>query len=364
MVGRSGVLLTAARRLRPRPSTLYPILWRFAFERQRIYLRRLLDAPPPWSDDPILTAYRFTNVFRAADRVSQHLIRLVYADGEVSRDTLFMRTILFKVFNRIDTWQALTDRLGLPIANAFDYAACDDLLTRRRTTAPIYSAAYIMPSGRQSGIPKHRMHLGLIRDMVADGLPAKLEQTRSLRDAYLLLLAWPTLGPFLAFQYAIDLNYTPLTSHDESDFVVAGPGALDGLAKCFESLGELGPAETIIWLTERQNEEFERYDLPFNDLWGRPLQPIDVQNLLCEVSKYTRATHPTVTGRSGRTRIKQRFTADGKLPKPFFPPKWGLNHRIDDWFRAREPKSGQGQAAQAVLPLSDLDSVRRNGDFD
>ena len=25
----------------------------------------------------------------------------------------------------------------------------------------------------------------------------------------------------------------------------------------------------------------------------------------------------------------------GPLPKPFFPPKWGLNQRIDEWFASR-----------------------------
>ena len=280
---------------------------------------------------PVLSAYRFTNAFRAADRVSQHLIRLAYADHEATYETLFLRTILFKIFNRIDTWDSIVEQLGLPVAPHFDYAACDDLLAVRRTRVPIYSAAYIMPSGGRSGVPKHRMHLRLIHDMITDGLPAKLGQTRSLHDAYALLLDRPTLGPFLAFQYAIDLNYTRLMSHSEHDFVVAGPGALDGLAKCFESLGEFTPAETIDWLTDRQDEEFERYGLTFSGLWGRPLQPIDVQNLLCEVSKYTRATHPEVRGRSGRTRIKQRFLPAGSLPKPFFPPKWGLNRRIDKY---------------------------------
>lgn len=327
-------------------------------------MRRLLGGPQPWSSDPVLRNHRFTNAFRAADRVSQYLIRLAYMDREASRDTLFLRTILFKVFNRIDTWQALTDKLGLPVADRFDYAACDKFLAHRRSNVPIYSAAYIMPAGRRSGIPKHRIHLGLIRDMVADGLPARLAQTRSLRDAFQLLRAWPTLGPFLAFQYAIDLNYTYLISHSEQDFVVPGPGALDGLAKCFRSLGGLTPAETIIWLTERQNEEFERYELPFSDLWGRPLQPVDVQNLLCEVSKYTRATHPAVKGRSGRTRIKQRFTAAGTLPKPFFPPKWGLNDRIDDWFRVHGIRSGWPQAAQVGLPLSDSAPAPSSGDHD
>ena len=364
MAGRFRSVLPSARKLRPRPSILYPVLWRFAAERQRIYLRRLSGASSPWTDDSVLTAYRFTNVFRAADRVSQYLIRLVYTDREVSHDTLFLRSILFKIFNRIDTWQGIVGKLGAPVANRFDYAACDELLAARRTRGPIYSAAYIMPSGGRSGVPKHRMHLGLVRDMVADGLPAKLGQTKSLREAYVLLLAWPTLGPFLAFQYAIDLNYTSLMSHPESDFVVAGPGALDGLAKCFESLGEFNPAEAILWLTDRQEEEFERYELSFTGLWGRPLQPIDVQNLLCEVAKYTRATHPAIKGRSGRTRIKQRFTAAGVLPRPFFPPKWNLNRRVDDWFNNGVTTDGSSQGAQAVLPLCDSDSGPRSGDGD
>ena len=360
----SANVLPGARLRRPRPSKLYPILWRFAAERQLIYLRRLSGEAGPWTDDPVLSAYRFTNAFRAADRVSQYLIRLAYADAEASCDTLFLRTILFKIFNRIETWDDIVRKLGLPVAHRFDYADCDDLLALRRTRVPIYSAAYIMPSGARSGVPKHRMHLRLIRDMITDRLPAKLGRTRSLQDAYTLLLAWPTLGPFLAFQYAIDLNYTTLMSHTESDFVVAGPGALDGLAKCFESLGEFTAAETIVWLTDRQDEEFERYGLPFSGLWGRPLQPIDVQNLLCEVSKYTRATHPAIKGPSGRTRIKQRFMPASTLPRPFFPPKWGLDRYIDEWFGGCGATSPCSPSVQPILPLSGSDLARRSGDRD
>ena len=54
-----------ARRSQPKPSKLYPVLWRFAAERQRIYLRRVVGEIGPWTDDPVLAAYRFTNAFRA-----------------------------------------------------------------------------------------------------------------------------------------------------------------------------------------------------------------------------------------------------------------------------------------------------------
>ena len=355
-------VLVMARRFRPRLSKLYPILWRFAVERQGIYLRRVSGEASPWTADPVLSAYRFTNAYRAADRVSQYLIRLAYADGEASGDTLFLRTILFKVFNRIDTWEAIVQKLGSPVVGRFDYAECEDLLAARRLAGlPIYSAAYIMPSGGRSGGPKHRMHLRLIRDMIADRLPARLGRTRSLEEVYSLLLARPTLGPFLAFQYAIDLNYTTLMSHPEHSFVVAGPGALDGLAKCFESLGEFTPADAIVWLADRQDEEFERYGLSFSGLWGRRLQPIDVQNLLCEVSKYTRVTHPAIKGRSGRVRIKQRFAAAGDLPQPFFPPKWGINQRIEVWLRDCRATNRCSQAAEPAAVAPDSHSAPRTG---
>ena len=175
-----------------------------------------------------------------------------------------------------------------------------------------------------------------------------------MAEAYKLVLSYPTLGPFLAFQYVIDLNYSTLMNHSENGFVVAGPGALDGLSKCFESLGEYGPTDAILWLSDIQEEEFARYGLDFEGLWGRPLQPIDVQNLFCEVSKYTRVTHPEIRGRTGRKRIKQRFRMTGPLPKPFFPPKWGLNQRIDDWFERRK---SAGLELHAPLPMTPAKST-------
>ena len=335
----------------PKPSFLYPTIWQFAAERQRIYLNRISGASRPWTKDPILTEYRFTNTFRAADRVSQYLIRLIYKElRDADPNTLFLCTLLFKVFNRIDTWKAIVSQLGLPSASNFDYDACDRVLSRLRATRPIYSAAYIMPSGKGKGLPKHRMHLHLIRQMLQDGVPRQLQSSATLSEAYEILLGYPSLGPFLAFQYAIDLNYTTLMSHPERSFVVAGPGALDGLSKCFETLADYTPADTISWMSEHQEQEFTRYGHEFNDLWGRPLQPIDIQNVLCEVSKYTRATHPNVRGTANRTRIKQRYAPAGAPMRPYFPPKWCLNERVELWIRENEiADSYQPPAKQSTL---------------
>ena len=319
----------------PKPSPLYPTIWRFASERHSMYLKRLAGGPPPWTEDTVLATYRFTNTFRAADRVSQYLIRLVYNEmKDATPETLVLAVLLFKVFNRIDTWKALVSEFGFPNADTFDYGACDRLLSHLRTRQPIYSAAYIMPSGKTKGMPKHRMHLGLIQQMIKDDVPRNLQESKRLVDAYNVLLAYPSLGPFLAFQYAIDLNYTPLMDHSEQSHVVAGPGALDGLSKVFKSLGDHSPADAINWLSDRQDDEFAQHDIDFSGLWGRQMQPIDVQNVLCEVSKYTRATSPNVKGLLGRSRIKRRYKGSDALPSPFYPPKWGLSRRIQQWTSA------------------------------
>ena len=312
-------------RSRPKPSPLYDVFWQFACSRHQVYTRRLSGAPYPWTDDPIICRYKFTNVFRACDRVSQYLIRIVYSDPDASPSTLLLRTLLFKVFNRIETWEAVVRKMGLPTFPSFDYARCEHILDHLRSTGKtIYSAAYIMPSGGRATGPKHKMHLNLIRKMVDDNLANLLGDCKSLSQVYAYLHSYPTLGPFLAYQYAIDLNYSPLMNHSENDFVMPGPGALDGVSKCFETLGDYTPSDTIRWLTDVQEDEFCRLGLQFPGLWGRPLHLIDTQNIFCEIAKYSRISHPDIAGRSGRKRIKQKYRMFGPLPPPFFPPQWGI----------------------------------------
>lgn len=308
---------------------VFETYWRFAAERQAIYTRRLQNPDGPWTVDPILANYRFTNAYRASDRVSQFLIREVQYRDDRSQEPreIFFRTLLFKIFNKIETWRALEHALGpLSWANT-DLNAVSRVLDERMARGErLYSAAYIMPSPALGHARKHANHLALIKRMLDDRVPERLRQAPDLRSVYETLLDFPGFGPFLAFQYTIDLNYSALLDHDESDFVVAGPGALDGIAKCFANTGRRSPEEVIHWVCDLQDQAFAKFGLSFQKLFGRPLQPIDCQNLFCEISKYARAAHPDVKGLSGRTRIKQIFRRRNEpFPQPFFPPRWGLD---------------------------------------
>lgn len=301
--------------------------WRFACLRQEAFMRRVRKDPPPWSDDPVIAAHRFTNVYRASDRVSQFLIREVQNDAEHSAEDLFFRTMLFKLFNRISTWEQLDGSLGGVRWKAFSQARAEAVLDRLMAKhETVYSAAYIMPSPAFGAVRKHANHLRLLARMMEDNVAERVESAKKMEDVFKLLRGYPSLGDFLAFQLTIDLNYSKLTKFSEMEFVVAGPGAHDGISKCFSDVDGLTAADVIKAVAELAESEFKRLGLNFENLWGRDLQLIDCQNLFCEVGKYARIVHPEFAGESGRTRIKQRFTAEVRhLPDQMYPPKWLLS---------------------------------------
>jgi hypothetical protein len=319
---------------------VFETYWQFAAERQAIFYRRLANPIGPWTDDMILRTYRFTNAYRASDRVSQYLIRDVQyrSDRPQSPRELLFRTLLFKIFNRIETWEEIEHKTGEVQWERIDLDAIAHVLgSMMQRGIPIYSAAYIMPTPRFGRNRKHENHLALLARMMEDGLPDRVQSASSLRQVYEAFLAYPGIGSFLAFQYAIDLNYSALLDFSESDFVVAGPGALDGIAKCFETTSGLTPEDIICWTAERQGAEFARLGLKFQDLFGRPLQPVDCQNIYCEISKYARVSHPEVVGLSGRRRIKQAFRQSVRpLAQLMYPPRWGLSTSPSAHIRSAE----------------------------
>lgn len=306
-------------------SAVFDTYWRFAASRQAIYEARLAGLPGPWTPDPILRSHRFTNCYRAADRVSQFLIRYVaYRGSQHPRDVVF-RVLLFKMFNKIETWQLLEQQFGTMDPGAFDLGTADAVLNAALASGRrLYSAAYVMPPPRMGAVRKHTNHLRLLVQMMDDDLPDRLTRACSMADAFSILKSYPAMGDFLAFQFLIDLNYSTVLNFDEMDFVVPGPGARDGIRKCFGPASAGHETDLIRYMADSQEEHFSRLGLRFGGLFGRRLHLIDCQNLFCEVDKYARVAHPDVQGLSGRTRIKQRFAPVHEPVPAWFPPKWNL----------------------------------------
>lgn len=308
-----------------RREQVFDAYWRFAAERQAIFHRRLAGAGPPYTSDPILRDFKFCNAFRASDRVSQYLIGdVIYAEGDWSAEDTALRTILFRLFSKERTWEGLEAGVGEIRARSFEPEGYSTILDELKATGPIYTSAFILCANDAFGEPsKHRNHLRLVSAMLEDDLPAQIVGAGSLEEVYQLLRTYPLIGPFMAYQLAIDLNYSELIDFSEDDFTVAGPGAQRGLRKVFADFGGHTMTELIHHLTEIQEAEFERLGIHFQDLFGRRLHAIDIQNLGCEVDKWSRVAFPEL--KSSRTKIKARFRPNPAPITLFYPPKWGIN---------------------------------------
>ena len=218
--------------------------------------------------------------------MSQYLIRnVIYPRGHTfSAEDTFFRIILFKIFNRISTWELLEASLGTIRWSSYRYESYDRILAAAINSGKrIYSAAYIMPA---CGALAAGENIAGIFDSSKNGewgLVAQLEKSSCMATAYEHLTSYPMMGSFLAYQYIIDLNYSTLIDFSEDEFVVPGPGARDGLRKVFTDPGEYSEAELIRYMADAQELQFNRLGLDFRSLWGRRLQLIDCQNLFCEV---------------------------------------------------------------------------------
>jgi len=310
----------------PRPG-VYELYWKFASERQKMFELRASGAPAPWTEDPILVKYKFCNVFRAADRVSQYLIKEVCYNKEPNtpKDRLFQITA-FRIFSNIETWENVRRILGrAPVIDDLVNGSFEEALTTtKEKVGKLYTGAFILCATDAYGKRvKHLNHIELFKDMfITHKIGDTLLGAQSLQEIYELLHNFPLLGNFMSYQIAIDLNYSEYINFSENDFTKAGPGALRGIKKVFLDTNGLTPEEVIMWMVDNQEKELKRLGYTFNGLFGRPLHAIDAQNLFCETDKYCREAVPELA--SARSKIKTTFTSSPKKLELWFPPKWQL----------------------------------------
>lgn len=306
---------------------VYELYWKFAYERQKIFEARRRGEPGPWTLDPILAAYKFCNAYRALDRETQYLIReICYGQESTAPADKIFQIVAFRFFSRGDTWDRLRSYLGRsPIIDDLVDGSFRRAIENAMADGPIYTHAFILCAADSYGQGrKYLNHIELFRDMFIDHDFAEFVlSAQSLRSIYDELHSFPLIGNFMAYQIAIDLNYSDLIDFSENEFTVPGPGSLRGIRKVFVDIGDMSPAEVVMWMVDHQGEEFRRLGYEFSGLFGRELTAIDCQNLFCETDKYCRVAVPELA--SARSQIKAKFNASAKSIDLFLPPKWQLD---------------------------------------
>jgi len=176
---------------------------------------------------------------------------------------------------------------------------------------------------------KHEKWLRMVeKELLIGKVFERIVEAESLEEVYHILLQCSFIGQFLAFQYAIDFNYSSVINFDENSFVKAGIGAIRGIKKCFSQMGQHTFEDCIKYTRDNFDKYQQRYDYTdFKNLFGRPPQLIDLQNCFCETDKFLRVKMPELS--VANRRIKQKFDRPKGKIQFLFPEKWGINKYID-----------------------------------
>lgn len=262
--------------------------WAFVQERQLIWHRRfVLQQPRPWTEDPVLQAGHFTNVFRWLDPGTQYAINALLA-APSRQDQVFF-AVAYRLLNRLDTFE----RFGRPpyLADHEEWIAF--LETERAAKRPIFTRRHLTPYWRQ-----YTAALTAAGNLKVHGTsPEVFDQLRELEG----------VGTFIGWQCYADLTYVPGFLRFHETFVRVGDGAafalsiLDGSRS--EGIyrherneskgGRVRPsdreqpvfAEKVVQLHRAQPR------LKWaNDHWPA-LSVIDIEHALCEWLKYRLALH-------------------------------------------------------------------------
>lgn len=290
--------------LRPNQESL-DLFWQFVAERQNIWHRKeVLKHPYPWTDDPILQKYKFTNVYRILDTGTRYVLEKIITDERKKNpEELFFNLIVYRCFNRIETY----DFIGYQSLEGWDYQKLQEQLDEyRRRGGTIFTSAFMVTAAFFAGkIPvKHHKYcraLGMIADD-AIGLFQACTNAYSMQKCHERLTSYHGIGDFLAYQIMLDAMYAKILPFDEDDWCIAGVGSRRGLGYVWGSLSEEQELEAFRWTRDNQKAEFERLNLDFKFLDGKEISLSNIQNCYCEFSKYYKALNGL-----GRPRVLYRM---------------------------------------------------------
>lgn len=313
------------------PERIEQVYLDFVRNRHSVWNARQAGLPAPWTSDPIVATRKFTNVYRVLDHGSQFLF-----DGMLEGDPtdVLMRCFLYRHTGRTEAWEFAEVMLGrwpvlddladgglLRLFKEYRGATSTKVVKTRWAGVPtdrlvakrqVFTNAYLVfPQTHDKGSDKLESILSLTERVFVDSGDFARDFLAMEGDPaarFALLRGQRGVGDFMAMQILTDWGYSSHgADHDENAFVVAGPGSRRGAQAVFP---HQRPETTIAW--GRETLDMLGYSLPI----GRAPSLMDVQNTLCEFSKYVRYLGKPTPAKPYEP------AHPGPQPTPVYPLHW------------------------------------------
>jgi hypothetical protein len=261
--------------------------FRFMTKREALRLKKEGGAPWPWSDDPILNEYKFTNVKREHDRTTRWM-RANWTGPHENRPAgeIIFNCALFRYFGTVEFAEAVGWQ------DCWDATSVADLAeSRMQSGLRVFTGAYIVPTlGRRA--PKAEVvcqHILTPLWKKKDDIGAIALSQKSWEgtaDALRRLSGFGGTG-FMAKEVLQDVMQTPVLRDaiDRNTWCSAGPGARRGLNRLAgRGLNQRMPEKQLL---SEMIELFDRAEQNVPDFMPE-LELHDIQFQLCEFDKYER----------------------------------------------------------------------------
>ena len=259
-------------------------LFAFIKERHAIYIRRAAGQPKPWTRDPILQQYRFCNIYRELDAVTQW-IAANWRKPHKADTHLWFAMVVARLFNSPETLQAI----GYSVP--WQPSRVKKILHERQDVGlRNFNTAYMVAT---NGCVMNKIEYlaqyvlePLWRDRKK--INAVYSTCNTLAWFHRLLMQYQGLGSFMAAQVVADLKYVqPL--HSATDWwmwAASGPGSRRGLNRV------MGYEVNAPWNEATWYLNLMTLKAAIDPLVAKagmpPIHAQDLQNSLCEWDKYER----------------------------------------------------------------------------
>lgn len=275
----------------PNPDLIHRMA-HFVSDREFIRTEKAAGAPPPWSHDEILSAYRFCNVRRRHDRVSKWIIDNIITPHE-DNDNLWFMLCCARWINWPPTIVELMDRGVWPV-DRFDPIRFGRVIDERvKRGVKTWTGAYmitarLIPEGVGKGaFIAERMLNPLLHTDLPKYFNSHAADYRTVQRSLELFEGKYGWGTFMAGQVVADMTYSRILrkAPDLYSYAPIGPGSRRGLNRMFGRRLEAN-------IPQKQfNEELVYTKNKVNELlgWLDDVTLHDWQNCFCEFDKYLRA---------------------------------------------------------------------------
>lgn len=261
-------------------------------ERESIRVKRAAGLPSPWTKDPILHKYKFTNVHREDDAATKRF-KAIY-DKNINAKTKPEVTLLNCTIARYFGTFEFMEHLGW-LNDWNDDVAKSVIQTARARLgagARVFTGAYVITNcGRTE--PKEVVVCDFIGSMWkrAPMVMSALKMRRSWEAAYDVLKTVPGFGGsgFMSKEVLQDVLLTRFgkDADDALTWSPVGPGARRGINRLQERDLHYGGGKEAFWVAELMAVQ-GAVNAELIGTGIKPLSAHDVQFCLCEFDKYER----------------------------------------------------------------------------